>query len=444
MARHGPSSSRVSPEAVPELRPAALRQYVEAVCAVGNRYVGTDGERAARRLVLDAFGEAGLAAVRTEALSVLAYEPEAAWCSLDGERFPATGLQLTASDDVEAEAVYLGAPDAADELDPVAAAVDGVDGKVVVLRTPVPFVFGDALVQRGAVAMVVISGNDRGEIGHFVARGYPAVGSDGAPRGPLKIPGVTISEPSGHRLLALLVSGKRSLTVRHRASYRELETANVVGEIRGADEAERVVVGAHYDSQLEGVGACDNATGLAALLELAATWSTLDVRRSVVFVAFADEEHGCAGSIAFCRRHRELLDSAVGMVNLDALAWAFPATRALHADPALLEFASESASAVEWEPELSVDASLLAGSDQNPFIDAGVPACWLWRYPPPHPHYHGAGDTPRLLDYDLVAETATASAYTLLRLAQEDVSFGRSRPARRWLLFDSLPPVHSA
>jgi Iap family predicted aminopeptidase len=419
----------------------ALRRHVESVCAIGNRYVGTDGEREARDFVANAFRDAGLTAVRTEPVSVLAYEPADASCLLAGKRFAATGLQLSATGTVEAEAAYVGSPESVDELDRIAAEQGGVNGKVVVLRTPVPFVFGDALAERGAAAMVVISRNHGGEIGHFVARGYPAVGSDGAPRGPLSLPGVTISDSSGDSLLALLVAGKRSLTVTHLAAYREIETANVVGELNGAVTSERVLVGAHYDTQLEGVGACDNGTGLAALLELAATWPARHVRRTVVFVALADEEHGCAGSISFCRRHRETIDSVVGMVNLDALAWAFPATRALHADPALLEFAIESASAVGWDPEVTVDASVLAGSDQNAFIDAGVPACWLWRYPPPHPHYHGAGDTPRLLDCHLVAETATAAESVLFRLAQENVSFGRSRPARRRLNYASLPPV---
>jgi Iap family predicted aminopeptidase len=421
-----------------------LRRRVEAVCRVGNRYVGTDGERAARALVLAEFERAGLVAVRAEPLSVLAYEPADAWCGLDAVRFAATGLQLTASGDVEGEAVYLGAPDSVNDVDRLAAAIGPLEGRVVVLRTPVPFVFGDALLERGAAAMVVVSGNEGGEIGHFVARGYPAVGEDGAPRGPLPIPGVTISEPSGHRLLALLVAGKRSVRVRHDATYREVQTANVVGELRGADDARRVVVGAHYDTQLEGVGACDNATGLAALLELAATWPALELRRSVVFVAFADEEHGCAGSIAFCRRRHDALESVLGMVNLDALAWAYPATRALLADPAILEFAAESAAASGWAPEVAVDASELAGSDLNAFIDAGVPSCWLWRYPPPHPHYHGAGDTPELLDYRLVAETATAAASTVLRLAQDEHSLGRSRPVRRFLDFDRLAAANAA
>ena len=50
-------------------------------------------------------------------------------------------------------------------------------------------------------------------------------------------------------------------------------------------------------------------------------------------------------------------------------------------------------------------------------LAAGIPAAWIWRYPPPHPYYHSAGDTPRWVDFTCLAEDATASAFTAFRLA---------------------------
>lgn len=78
-----------------------------------------------------------------------------------------------------------------------------------------------------------------------------------------------------------------------------------------------------------------------------------------------------------------------------------------------------------------MDGSLSAWSDQNPFIDAGIPACWLWRYPPQHPYYHCAGDTLRWVDLGHVHDVALASGFIALRLAAlAEPGIGRTRPSR--------------
>ncbi len=78
-----------------------------------------------------------------------------------------------------------------------------------------------------------------------------------------------------------------------------------------------------------------------------------------------------------------------------------------------------------------MDGSLSAWSDHNPFIDAGIPACWLWRYPPQHPYYHCAGDTLRWVDLGHVHDVALASGFIALRLAAlAEPGIGRTRPSR--------------
>ena len=62
----------------------------------------------------------------------------------------------------------------------------------------------------------------------------------------------------------------------------------------------------------------------------------------------------------------------------------------------ILAAAAVASAALRVEDE--IDASLYAWGDHNPFIDAGVPACWVWRYPPQHPYYHSAGDVLRYVD----------------------------------------------
>ena len=62
---------------------------------------------------------------------------------------------------------------------------------------------------------------------------------------------------------------------------------------------------------------------------------------------------------------------------------------------------------------IPLEASLVQGC----LVASGIPAVWIWRYPPPHPYYHSAGDTPRWVDFTLLAVDAQASAATTWRLA---------------------------
>jgi glutaminyl-peptide cyclotransferase len=67
---------------------------------------------------------------------------------------------------------------------------------------------------------------------------------------------------------------------------------NVIGEVRGRSPRRVVVVGAHYDTpELPGVvGANDGASGVAAVLEIAASLKPRQLRPTVVFILFDGEE----------------------------------------------------------------------------------------------------------------------------------------------------------
>ena len=421
----------------PVLLPEALGGHIADICDLGNRFVGSPGEVAAREFLARKFEEAGLAEVRVEPLDVLGYRARKAACEFigGGPELPAVGLQFTGSALVEAEALYLGGPTEIEDIAFLESRGVSVRGKIAVLHSFWPFAISEALAERGAVGLVVISNVPDGRVGHYTAQLYPPPqGPDFVGR-PLSIPGVTIEAEAGRRLVALMSAETVRLSVEHQADYVPVSTGNVIGEIPG-QSAERVVIGAHYDTQAEGVGACDNATGVAALLEIALTWRSLSPLRTVVLAAFADEEGGCWGSVEYCRRHIAELPTTRGMINLDVLAWVYPAQRCLHADPAMASVATEAATSMGWVPESQVDATLVPSSDVNPFIDAGVPACMFWRNPPKHPYYHALGDGPELLSLELVAETAKVASDTAFRLAQEpDLDLGRAQRTKQWLEF---------
>ena len=116
---------------------------------------------------------------------------------------------------------------------------------------------------------------------------------------------------------------------------RSVPAANVVGVLEGSDtklKEEVLVVGAHYDHLGRGGrgslagregdvhhGADDNASGTAALVELARLLSRdrAKMRRTVVFVAFGGEEEGLLGSKFYVEHPARPLAQTVAMLNMD-------------------------------------------------------------------------------------------------------------------------------
>lgn len=104
---------------------------------------------------------------------------------------------------------------------------------------------------------------------------------------------------------------------------------NIVGVLQGVQaDAGVIIVGAHYDSRTwnltdaEGYapGADDNASGVAAVIEMARILSQRPRRATVLFVLFSAEETGRQGSIAFVADYLRAFDIGdVMMLNLDTI-----------------------------------------------------------------------------------------------------------------------------
>ena len=111
-------------------------------------------------------------------------------------------------------------------------------------------------------------------------------------------------------------------------------TQNVVAQLRGRDPAlrdEYIVIGAHFDhlgrspvfaqdpEAMDAIrnGADDNASGTAAVLDLARLLAANPPRRSVIFVNFSAEELGVLGSSWFVTHSPVPTQSIVAMLNFD-------------------------------------------------------------------------------------------------------------------------------
>jgi hypothetical protein len=117
-----------------------------------------------------------------------------------------------------------------------------------------------------------------------------------------------------------------------------IKTNNVVGIIEGegplADET--IVIGGHYDHLGDGAygsrapgrreihfGADDNASGTAAVLELARRFSQREKKpeRRMVFICFSAEEMGLLGAVHYVNNPEFPLENTVMMFNFDMIGW---------------------------------------------------------------------------------------------------------------------------
>lgn len=109
---------------------------------------------------------------------------------------------------------------------------------------------------------------------------------------------------------------------------------NVIGILDGTDKtlkSEAIVIGAHYDHLGNGGegsldanstevhhGADDNASGTAAIIEIARQFaSEKNNKRTIIFIAFSGEEEGLFGSKYYVNNPVFPLDKTVAMMNLD-------------------------------------------------------------------------------------------------------------------------------
>lgn len=100
---------------------------------------------------------------------------------------------------------------------------------------------------------------------------------------------------------------------------------NIIGTKEGViDSNQFIVIGAHYDSYPSGIlapGADDNASGVAAVLEMARLLQDIDLPFSVIFGFWDEEEIGLVGSRAFAQAFGANDEKLKAYINLDMIAW---------------------------------------------------------------------------------------------------------------------------
>ena len=214
----------------------------------------------------------------------------------------------------------------------------------------------------------------------------------------------TLLAGSGHtfqELLALVDAGKSvpsfALPARMKATVAvrraDVESQNVAGILRGADPQRRneyVVLSAHLDHLGVGGaingdsiynGAMDNASGVAAILEVAAALHESGAKpaRSILFVAVTGEEKGELGSRYFAAHPPVPASSIVANVNTDMFLPLFPLKMLMvlgleESDLGgdIRAVAKDAGVAVQNDPE--PQRNRFVRSDQYSFVKIGIPA----------------------------------------------------------------------
>jgi carboxypeptidase Q len=138
-----------------------------------------------------------------------------------------------------------------------------------------------------------------------------------------KIPAAAISAEDAERMQRIVARG-RGLRVRIKmeAHYEaDVESANVVGELRGRELPDDVVlVGGHLDSWDVGTGASDDGVGCIVTWETARLMKKLNIRprRTVRVVLFTNEENGLRGGAAYRDKHLESASKHVLAIESDS------------------------------------------------------------------------------------------------------------------------------
>jgi len=214
---------------------------------------------------------------------------------------------------------------------------------------------------------------------------------------------------------------------------------------------EIILLGAHYDTVRGSPGADDNASGVAALLEISRLLAAAEPARTVRFVAFANEElpffmRDDMGSLVYARAARARGDDVRLMISLEMLGYYTDAPDSQHYPPPLAPFYPGTGNFIGFVSNFRSQRELrrlvkafrtssdfpseylstfesitgVSQSDHAAFWKQGYRAVMVtdtafYRYP----FYHTAHDTPEKLDYPRFAQVTTGLAKAVLMLADE-------------------------
>jgi hypothetical protein len=197
-----------------------------------------------------------------------------------------------------------------------------------------------------------------------------------------------------------------------------------------------ILISAHYDSRMQNInqtnarapGADDNASGVAAVLELARILSRINLRNDIQFVLFSGEEQGQWGSKAYVHDLRAN-DTEVDMImNLDMIGYPprglnqvvieYDYGNKVRANDIFSLNAAQFIENIAQEyTDLEISLRTLGKTDLIPFEAAGNIVVGLHDGGSElNPHYHNVSDTASTLDIEYLSSVTKLALAAILKL----------------------------
>jgi carboxypeptidase Q len=150
----------------------------------------------------------------------------------------------------------------------------------------------------------------------------PHTGAMNYQDGVAKIPALAVTVEDSTLIARLAAEGPVTVHLRSEAqTLPDVESANVIGELRGRELPDEVVViGGHIDSWDVGQGAHDDGAGSVTMMQALTTIRKLGLvpRRTIRVVLFTNEENGLRGGRAYAKDHAAELPKTVLAVESDS------------------------------------------------------------------------------------------------------------------------------
>ncbi len=257
-----------------------------------------------------------------------------------------------------------------------------------------------------------------------------------------------------------------SVSVTVNVNQKETETRNVVAFLPGTDnnlKNEYVVVGAHFDhlgmggpssgsrvTDTVGIhnGADDNASGVAAIIQLAEKLAAEKKnKRSIIFVAFGAEEMGLVGSKAFTNKPPVETEKMVAMFNFDMVGRLDTASNALSIGGTQTSKETETLlTDLNTGFDLAFSPEGVGPSDHASFYLQNIPVFFISTGA--HSDYHTPLDDADLINYDGTKKVADYSYLVINELANRESAltfqeagpkFKRTQGGRYKVTFGVMP-----
>lgn len=207
------------------------------------------------------------------------------------------------------------------------------------------------------------------------------------------------------------------------------EQRNVVGEIRGYEKPDEVVIlGAHLDSWELGTGALDDGCNAALVIEAARAIKATGLlpRRTIRFVLFSGEEQGLVGSLEYVKSHSAeldkiraaiIFDNGIGRVTGYSLAGRHDIETGVRSVLQPLD---------SWNVNTHTFDASAGDTDNFDFLLEGVPTLVANQEEANYlPNYHAASDTFEKVDIQVLKRHTVIAALTAWGIASRTELLGK-------------------